>query len=377
MPFKVSDTKSQHFKDIETLLAQLKVEERNTSRISISEFLKQDSRVWEDEFFGDKSHRVSFNDEGFKDFCQLLGVSSSLLKEIRESGLSTQVMNDRIPDRKYKLEEYDFVLDEKKQEVLGCVSNSYNDLSNQSFFNMLNEVPAFKLDDFEYSESYLINTKLTLRFLSKRYEAGKVRDEYGIGQDVSRIGVEFRNSMVGTSAISAFVFIRRLVCLNGMTIVTGGERGRVYHRGKASTFEERLDRRIKPVVRKMHHYRTWIEKLMDIEFNPEKLVENGAIKAIYEVYPLSREEKFQRDRLVGRKIREYDIKRISSLPDRLKNPITNQIFHSPFRNNATMFDFVNIFTEEANNLVPRKRLEKEEIAGKLANWIYENRKKFN
>ena len=127
----------------------------------------------------------------------------------------------------------------------------------------------------------------------------------------------------------------------------------------------------------MHDNRTWIEKLMNIEFNPEKLVENGATKVIYEVYPLSREEKYQRDRLAGRKIRDYDMKRISSIPDKLVNPITSQIFQSPFRKNASMFDFVNIFTEDAKKLVPKKRLEKEESAGKLANWIYENRRKFN
>jgi hypothetical protein len=41
-----------------------------------------------------------------------------------------------------------------------------------------------------------------------------------------------------------------------------------------------------------------------------------------------------------------------------------------------MFDFINLFTEEAQNYKPEQRLNIEKEAGNLANFIIKNKKMF-
>ncbi len=53
-----------------------------------------------------------------------------------------------------------------------------------------------------------------------------------------------------------------------------------------------------------------------------------------------------------------------------------RVFNSPYRDKATMFDFINIFTEYARDQPIGKRLEMEERAGVLADRIVKNKRKF-
>ena len=56
---------------------------------------------------------------------------------------------------------------------------------------------------------------------------------------------------------------------------------------------------------------------------------------------------------------------------------SRRIFDSQWRDNASMFDFINIFTEYAKDLKPIKKIETEEKAGALADWIAKNKRKFD
>jgi len=42
-----------------------------------------------------------------------------------------------------------------------------------------------------------------------------------------------------------------------------------------------------------------------------------------------------------------------------------------------MFDFINIFTEYAKELSPAQKIESQEKAGILADWIAKNKRKFH
>ena len=53
------------------------------------------------------------------------------------------------------------------------------------------------------------------------------------------------------------------------------------------------------------------------------------------------------------------------------------VFLVYMRDNASMFDFINIFTEYAKDLKPIKKIETEEKAGALADWIAKNKRKFD
>ena len=72
--------------------------------------------------------------------------------------------------------------------------------------------------------------------------------------------------------------------------------------------------------------------------------------------------------------REAEIK--SYIPDVFGGEFSKQVFDSEWRDNASMFDFINIFTEYAKELNPAKKIEAEEKAGILADWISKNKRKF-
>ena len=54
---------------------------------------------------------------------------------------------------------------------------------------------------------------------------------------------------------------------------------------------------------------------------------------------------------------------------------SRRVFDAQWRDNASMFDFINIFTEYAKDLKPIKKIETEEKAGALADWIAKNKRK--
>ncbi len=73
----------------------------------------------------------------------------------------------------------------------------------------------------------------------------------------------------------------------------------------------------------------------------------------------------------------HDATLMGHIPDHYGREFSNQVFKSPFRNNASAFDFLNIFTEYANHCQPAQRLEIQGKAGTLAKYIGENARKFS
>jgi hypothetical protein len=73
---------------------------------------------------------------------------------------------------------------------------------------------------------------------------------------------------------------------------------------------------------------------------------------------------------------EYEGSIIGFIPKTFAGKYAARVFNSPYRKNATMFDFINIFTEYAQTQPIHKRLEMEERAGVLADQIVKNKRKF-
>ena len=67
---------------------------------------------------------------------------------------------------------------------------------------------------------------------------------------------------------------------------------------------------------------------------------------------------------------------IEQIPRCLGGTEALAVFDSHWRDNASMYDFINVFTEYAKSLDPARRLQTEEKAGDLANWIATNKRKF-
>ena len=122
---------------------------------------------------------------------------------------------------------------------------------------------------------------------------------------------------------------------------------------------------------------------MNIPFDSTSLAKAGLSERIFEIIPDSRstilEEKkikkvaYKKLTKAERIDREADI--IDNIPDCFGGEFSLRVFQSSYRNNSTMFDFINVFTEYAKTQSLQERLEIEEKSGALADWSDNNKKK--
>jgi hypothetical protein len=75
---------------------------------------------------------------------------------------------------------------------------------------------------------------------------------------------------------------------------------------------------------------------------------------------------------------QRNIKLIAVIPKLIGGKHSNKVFNSQYRDGSTMFDFINVFTEEAHNYKddPSQRLQIEKNAGDLADFIAKNKRSF-
>ncbi|TKJ34621.1 MAG: hypothetical protein CEE38_17265 [Planctomycetes bacterium B3_Pla] len=379
MAFKTQDVEEQVFDSLEDLRKHLSAEKDRFSMVPIRNFVEKGAVFLYDEHYGSDENYVCFNEDGFRSFCSTFKLPAAFLYDLPNPGLASMNLNDYFSrdDSKVRLCRYSFVLDSVTMAVAGVVTNSYLGFSNATFVDEVEEALPGGFGNYEFETSYLINTRLHLRLLSQKIKAGAVSGSGGVGTDVSRIGIECRNSLVGDSAIRVLYFVHRLICANGLTVPSKNSgRGSVHHRGKPETFSMRIEKNILSVIRSLGRTAKFIEKLMEVPYSTEKLVAAGGAKEVYKVFALYQSERAERQKLTGKRIRQFDLDKISQYPERFGGELTDQVFNSPYRDNQSMFDFVNIFTEFAKTQPPRKRLETEEKAGNLASWIMKNKRKF-
>ena len=380
MAFETNETEFHRFDNYNDLLTFTENEKDRFSILPIRNFIDNQSCFFDDKYYGTTKEYVEFNEDGFAQMCRRFQLPKAFLSNLSEDNLASKTLNNAFKSKPYiqKLNSHCFVVDTSKSpyHVVGVVSDSYVGYSNQTFIEELQNALSDLEEGYRFQEAYWNNTRLHLRTLSNKIRAGNITGSGGKGKDISEIGVEFQNSMIGDRTLSVSYFIFRLICANGLIVPTGGNEGRVFHRGKPETFADRIERNVIPVLNTLKDVAKHIDELMGIPFDPEKLVESGGAKHVYNVIGLYRSEREERDALRGMKVREFDMKIITRYPNRLGGEISKRVFSSGYRDNQSMFDFINVFTEFAKEQPPRKRLEIEEKAGKLTNWILENKKKF-
>jgi hypothetical protein len=271
-----------------------------------------------------------------------------------------------------------FVVDKSdKNTVLGIVSNTYSEYSNYNLINLL-ELNFLKyLKMFTINESYVINTRLYLRLLSDDIKVGSITGYGGNGDDISKVGLQIRNSMVGDSSVNISYFIKRLICANGLIVETSNSSTRVFHRGKPKSFDIRLNEAISGTYEGIDSVVKMLITLSEIPYNPNKLVDSGGVDLVYNIIPLKKNEIKEKKHFNKEEQLDFDKKIISSYPDKYSGSFSKKVFNSPHRDNATMFDFVNIFTEYAHNkdIKTERRIDIEKNTGDFVRWVIENKEK--
>lgn len=361
-------------------------------RVPVRGLLESGATFLDDEYLGDGETMLRFNQHGFRAFCNRIGFRYDQLAILEAPSLASQVLNDLVRQRAIssRLDNEEFVLDQAHNIIIGMVSSSYVGYGNEHFISdiehLLDSLP--KNDRFQFQDAYGVNTELTIRYTSLTRH-GEVKGRGGEGVDVSELGLEFRNSMVGTSSVRFNYFLHRLACANGMMVPAASSTNRINHSGRQDSFFGRLSACFREVHRKLDNIGDMLTTLGNLDFDPGKLAENSSISdRIFEIIPGSKQAICDSLRAYlrypsecsdaeKRMLRiEHDSKVIESIPNYFGGENSNLVFKSHWRDSATIFDFLNVFTEHAKSCSPALKLEIEEKAGSLAKYISDNSRKF-
>jgi hypothetical protein len=360
-------------------------------RVPVNGVLESGAQFFDDEYLGDGDTMFRFNGFGIRALCRLIGFRFDQLSKLESPSLATAVLNDLLQqqDTRSKLSESEFVIDDRSMTVIGIVSQSYVSYDNSQFISDIQHfLDSVKKDEpFEFQEAYVVNTELTVRFCSTKRH-GEIKGRGGQDVDRSKLGMEFQNSMVGTSSVRLNYFLYRLVCANGMMVPAGESVSRIHHSGNRDTFNKRLQHRFEELLRKLDSLSEMLMTLGAMPFEPERLVSNREInQQLFEVLPAMKRTIcdsenlkliYPTDATAEEKRRltiKHDTKIASLIPKYFAGKDSQRVFASSFRDSATVFDLINVFTEYAKGTSPSQRLEIEEKAGRLAKYISDNKKK--
>lgn len=361
-------------------------------RVPVRGLLAQGASFLDDEYLGDGETQLRFNEPALRGLCNRLGYRFEALTQLATPSLASTVLNDLISQRALleRLDQEEFVVDTGRQTIIGLVSASYVGYGNGKFLDdisaLLRELPDG--DGFTFKEAYGINTELTVRFTSEKRQ-GTLKNYRGQSDDITLLGLEFKNSMVGTSAVRLSYFLHRLVCSNGMMVPAAGATNRVFHSGDPTSFHKRLGYCFGEVHRKLGQLIELLRDLAAIEFNPERLAtDDNVTTQVFDIIPGTKQALCQQ---TGSYLRfpancsvpdkrhmtwDHHATLLSAIPVYFGEQHANAVFKSSFRNNASLFDFLNIFTEHANSCPPAERLEIQHKTGILAKYLVENARKF-
>ena len=391
MPFVCEPNAEIRLKSLEEAKNWAEESQDHLRRVSIKGILENQAIFHDDEYLGDDEVMLRFNEHSIRHFCQRLGFLFDPLAMIETPLLPSQVLNDLIQQSaiKEKLENEEFVVDTRSNIIMGIVSQTYVGYSNRQFLeDIKNYLNKEAKDEFQFQEAFGINTDLTIRFYSEKRH-GIITGRGGEGEDRTLLGFEFRNSMAGTSAVRINYYLFRLVCANGMMVPAGNTLNRVFHSGNLESFNKRIECCFGEVMRKIESVREMIETLGKIPLVSYKLASNSITnQRIFEIIPALKQTICDKERLYLRypsdcpegekkQIRlNHDSRIIDLIPKHFGREYSGRVFNSRWRDSATIFDFLNVFTEYAKLVSPSQKLDIEEKTGSLARHIAENAKKF-
>lgn len=391
MPFYTVATDEFKLETIDDVRDWISDTQRSLNRIPVTGVLEHGATFHDDEYLGDGETLFHFNQPGFHALCQRLGCRQDLLDRLETPALATQVLNDLLSQRavREELKNDEFVMDERTGAIIGLVSKTYVTYSNQEFLDdIMARIGSLPKDDgFVLQEAYGINTALTMRFVSVQRH-GSIKGRGGEGEDKSKLGLEFGNSMVGNSSVRINYYIHRLICANGLMVPAADSMNRVFHSGNKDSFQQRMGRCFDSALRGLGQMDGLLKTLGAMRFEPEQLaIHRTFTEQIFGVIPNSKQELCEREEIFLRypqnspaaeremMRREHDARMIGLIPKHFGGEHSNRVFMSHYRDGATLFDLINIFTEHAKTQPPSRKLEIEEKAGALAKYLANNAKK--
>jgi 23S rRNA U2552 (ribose-2'-O)-methylase RlmE/FtsJ len=401
MSFIYEQIPEKSFEKLEDVYTWAKNEHEYLARIPIHGILKHGARFLDDEYFGDENTAFRFNHAGIRSLCSYLGIRLDTLEVLERQNLATEVLNDLLAQRDAydKLKTRELIVDESSNVIVGVVSDSYVGYSNYQLLKDVNKIVKLNLaeqlslmpeaikpeeSNFVFKEAYSINTQMSIRFTIKK-KLGIVKGKGGIGEDKTELGFQLKNSMIGDSSLNINFFLYRMICANGMIAPAGSSVNRLFHSGHINNFYNRLSRAFDEITNRVGQAGKMIQDLGNLDFSPELLAKLNLSEMIFDIIPGSKGQIIDTYKIANtprgenkeenRILRDTEI--IGHIPDLFGREHSKRVFNSHWRDNASMFDFINIFTEYAKELSPAQKIESQEKAGILADWIAKNKRKFH
>ena len=356
---------------------------------------KKHARFRDDKSFGTGSISYGLNEAGLQAICNWLRCDIGTVQRLKEADLSSRFLNDLLKTlEKDNREGPRLIVDEDENTIIGMVGPRYKGYSNQTLVEDVLNAVGSRRDEMEFEEAYSVNTKLNLRFRSQKVQ-GTISGQGGTGDDVSVIGIEISNTMAGGSAIWLVWYVLRLLCANGMTAKVAASKGKIVHTGR--NVGKRVEEKTAGLIRGLKMAARMIETLGGIPFDPWQMARRIDEKLIFRMVPdsdsmlgeayrnLPESPLWARDymnRLDPQKLKEFEGRAalIAQLPrylaERHALKHTLKVFKTRWRDDASMYDFINVFTEYAKVCDMAEKIRIEAQAGELAKVIRENKRHF-
>jgi hypothetical protein len=236
LPIRTEPVEQVTFKSLAQVHDWIQGTETALRRIPFKGLLEHGARFRDDAYLGDDDVLLHFNQPGLQALCQSVGFRSDQLQRLAAPSLASEVLNDLLSQSQVQaeLDALDLVVHEDTGLVIGLVGQSYVTYSNAQFLADAEALlkAAAADEPLEFHEACAINTELTLRVTSTRRH-GTIQGTGGEGEDKSTLGLDLKNSMVGTSSVRINYFLHRLACANGLMVPAAESLNRVFHSGQA------------------------------------------------------------------------------------------------------------------------------------------------
>ena len=320
------------------------------------------------------NNKYNFNTHGIKALCQATNVNGlfSTMEAMEHPHMSSTFLNKLFDQQSVKneLASKRFVI--IGDTIVGVVGSRYLPYSNSQFLEDL--FRDNKNNSLELERAVVTNTKMTANFVEK-HMGFKTKD----GEDFTKIGLSFKNSGVGNAMIDGKLFSLRPQCLNGMMHSLNIAFTSAKHTGMADVMKYKLDKIITLAKDQYEVVKDRVQTLTQIPYTNTTADTFLKLEAPVDILP-----QLKRDKLWTPKKKFSDVnthhedlsrskKILDEVPTKYGGVHTLAVWNSVYRDQNSMYDWVEAFTEHAQTLPAEVQLEVEQGAGELTAWISDHK----
>ena len=320
------------------------------------------------------NNQYTFNTHGIKALCQATNVNGlfSTMEAMEHPHMSSTFLNKLFDQQSIKNELASKRLVVNDGTIVGVVGSRYLPYSNSQFLDDL--FRDDKNDSLELERATVTNTKMTANFV-ERSMGFKMKD----GEDFTKIGISVRNSGVGDTKVGTNIFTLRPKCLNGMMHYVDKGSTSTKHTGMEDLMKYKLDKIITLAKDQYEVVKERVQTLTQIPYTNTTADTFLKLEAPVDILPQLKKDKLWTPKKKFSDVNTHheDLSRskkiLDEVPTKYGGAHTLAVWNSVYRDQNSMYDWVEAFTEHAQTLPAEVQLEVEQGAGALTAWISDHK----